>query len=136
MKKKILEYQHVEKPVLDWCKRHGVLQRKMNGLGFRGWPDRMFLIDKVLTLFIEFKVPGGHCTELQLHIHKQLQELGYPVHVFDNAKDAITCLTDWLDAARGIDSAATLGSRAVPKARRNVAPKPRGRGAFPRPRTR
>lgn len=92
MKPRILEVQHVEKPVLNWCSRQGVLHRKMNGLGFRGWPDRLFILDDGRCIWIEFKRPGGKTTPLQDAIHAKLRALGHEVHVCESKIAAIAIL--------------------------------------------
>lgn len=51
--------RHVEKPVVDHAKKLGCLVRKMNGLGYRGWPDQMFITPTGKVFFIEFKRPGS-----------------------------------------------------------------------------
>lgn len=79
----ILEGKHVEQPVLDWCKKRGIMHRKMNGLGFRGWPDRLFILPSGRVVWIEFKRPGGKLTPLQEAIHAKLEALGHHVHVID-----------------------------------------------------
>jgi hypothetical protein len=73
--------------------------RKMNGMGFNSWPDRMFLIPGGRPLFIEFKRLGHKATEAQSMLHDQLQRLGYAVAVCDNAEEAIALLSDAVSVA-------------------------------------
>ncbi len=63
--------------------------RKLNGLGFRGWPDRLFILPGGVVVFIEFKRVGGKLTRLQGQIIRELKELGQRVFVCDDANDAL-----------------------------------------------
>ena len=67
----------------------GVPSRKMNGMGHRGWPDRMFLVPGGQPFFIEFKRPGGKVTALQDHTISMLRSLGYSVAVCDSVESAV-----------------------------------------------
>lgn len=66
----------------------GILSRKMNGMGFNSWPDRMFMLP-LAPFFIEFKREGEVPTPLQTDTHTWLRSLGYEVEVHDNTKQAI-----------------------------------------------
>jgi hypothetical protein len=124
MKPPILESKHVELPTTKWCKDRGIINRKMNGLGFAGWPDRMFLMPKGKIVFIEFKKPGGSCTELQLYVQDKLRKLGYQVHVCETKEHAIEILSGNMEAG------------SVPTPSRGMAARPRRGRNLPRPRTR
>lgn len=113
MKPRVLESKHVEGPTVKWCKDRGIINRKMNGLGYRGWPDRMFLMPKGQVVFIEFKVPGGKCTELQLYVQAKLRKLGYEVHVCETKEHAIATL------------AGKMGASALPTPRGGMAARSR-----------
>lgn len=66
-------------------KDRGGITRKMNGLGFRSWPDRAVVKPKVKPLlWIEFKRKGEPLTPLQQQCHWMLQRMGQQV---------ITCYT-------------------------------------------
>lgn len=84
----------IENRVVQWWRLCGnkTKQRKMNGLGNNGWPDRMFLAAHRFVAFIEFKRPGNTTTKLQENTLNELRDLGFPAEVFDNAQEAI----DWL----------------------------------------
>ena len=79
--------KHIEEPFVKWCKSVGIKLRKMNGLGYRSWPDRMLCLPG-RPLFIEFKRPGKKATELQAIEIESLRELGYDAQVFDNFEAA------------------------------------------------
>lgn len=76
----------VENPVVAYAKKKGVLVRKMNGIGFRGWPDRLFIFKGGVSCWVEFKAPGKlkNLSANQQEIIKQLEALGQHVYVVDN----------------------------------------------------
>lgn len=78
--KPVLE-KKIEAAVVAYAKKKGFLCRKMNGLGFRSWPDRLFISPHGEYLWIEFKRPGESLTPLQAAFHMQLQERGIWVRV-------------------------------------------------------
>lgn len=86
VKKKILE-RHVENSVVRHAKDNNFKVRKMNGMGYRSWPDRMFLYRKVCMFFIEFKRSGEVPNENQEREITELRRMGFTVYVVDNVKD-------------------------------------------------
>ena len=97
---KILEVRDVENPVVRWWKSLGLLpSRKMNGLGYRSWPDRIFPIPGGRPFWIEFKKPGAEPTPLQENFHKLMREQGYDIEVHSDKKEAIAAIQKRLDAA-------------------------------------
>lgn len=112
----------VEMPVVRWALDRGIRSRKMNGMGSRSWPDRVFFLpgkngekkqtgpswwnDIALKLphftpedgpdgrlfFIEFKRPGEEPTPLQWDTINSLRAAGFDVEVHDNAEEAIAAL--------------------------------------------
>lgn len=91
MKRRVLE-SAIENRTNTKAKELGYISRKMNGLGFRSWPDRLFLSFKGNAVFIEFKRPGETATESQAHLHQQLRKMGFDVQVFDNVDKAFQYL--------------------------------------------
>lgn len=91
----------LEKSVEDRCVRYvklrGWLVRKMNGLGYRAWPDRLFIPPRLSRvkrpLWVEFKRVGEKPTVLQDQIHKLLRARGERVEVIDNYDDFIKLIT-------------------------------------------
>ena len=78
----------VEKRSIDFAKLEGVLSRKMNGAGFRAWPDRAFMppelekgewIAAMPILWIEFKREGEDLTPAQADLHAVLRKAGQRV---------------------------------------------------------
>jgi sulfur relay (sulfurtransferase) complex TusBCD TusD component (DsrE family) len=78
----------IEQSVVDWWQRQGGMVLKLNVIGRKGWPDRMFLDYNGRAIFIEFKRPAEKSRALQAHIHKLLKSRGFQVYVCDNAGDA------------------------------------------------
>lgn len=85
------EATEVENPVVEWCKKHKILTRKMNGMGSRGWPDRLICIP-ITPLWIEFKRKGEKLRKLQVHRIKELRKLGYDIEVHDDKEEAIAAI--------------------------------------------
>jgi hypothetical protein len=88
----------VEKRSIDFAKAEGVLSRKMNGAGFRAWPDRAFFPPELEVgewtaampaLFVEFKREGEDLTPAQADLHAMLRKAGQHVctcHTLDEFK--------------------------------------------------
>ena len=115
------EATEVENPVVRWAKKRRIRSRKMNGLGQRGWPDRMFCLPS-FPFWIEFKLPDEELEPLQIHIINELLELGYDIEVHDNPQDAISAIERRLEAAqlskeRGKVYVAERGGRVIPRPR-------------------
>lgn len=63
--------------------------RKLNGLGYRSWPDRLVLGPERFMIMIELKRKvTGRLSEGQKDLFEELQELGHVVYVFDDGKEA------------------------------------------------
>lgn len=81
-------------------KQWGLVSRKMNGLGFNSWPDRMFLIPGGKPLFMEVKRQGGTPTEGQAELHAMLRRLGYEVCVVDDVAQGLVILEIFIRDAK------------------------------------
>lgn len=95
--------QPLERDLEQWCvdharDAHGWLSRKMNGLGFRSWPDREFLrpprrlgkrsgLVNQRPLWVEFKRLGKEPTPDQHRLHEKLRAFGQLVYVIDTRED-------------------------------------------------
>lgn len=66
----------IERAIVKYAKSKGVLVRKLNGEGERGWPDRMFLYAG-RVLFLELKQPGKQPTKLQAAKIRELRANGF-----------------------------------------------------------
>lgn len=76
----------VEKAATDRARDLGWLVRKMNGLGYAAWPDRLFIgprrVKKEKRRFwVEFKKVGKDLTEAQRDIKFELEERRETVYV-------------------------------------------------------
>ena len=73
----------------------GYLCRKLNGEGFRGWPDQMTVSPFGSIRFIEFKRPGKYkdpndgLSVNQAKVIEELRDHGCEVLVTDSADDAL-----------------------------------------------
>lgn len=71
----------VEREVVKWWEGRGGMQIKLNLMGRRGYPDRLFLKERGCPIFIEFKREGKEVRPLQNYMHNRLRKLGYEVYV-------------------------------------------------------
>lgn len=83
--KKISE-KSIETKVCKYAESKGWIVYKFVSPGNRSVPDRIFF-KKGLTMFIEFKKPGGKLTVLQSKTIKRLSDEGFLVFVCDNIED-------------------------------------------------
>ena len=80
----------LEARCVKYLKRCGLVSRKMNGLGFRDWPDRLILprrgqwVGSVPGLWVELKKPGEAPTASQAEMHQELVARGQRVAVINN----------------------------------------------------
>lgn len=79
----------VERRFCLLCKQHGLMQRKLQDLGNRAYPDRTVYLGDGRTCCVELKRPGEKPSKEQLGLHEELRSLGIPVGWFDNADKAI-----------------------------------------------
>lgn len=63
--------------------------RKLNGGGQRGWPDRLVCLPGGVTVFIEFKRPGGDVRPDQRLVITELRKLGCLVAVIETTEEAV-----------------------------------------------
>lgn len=82
-KKKLLE-KDIEKAVVAYARRKGILVYKFTSPSQRAVPDRMFLLKHGGMFFIEFKRSGGTPTAAQLREHAKLHGQGCTVVVCDD----------------------------------------------------
>lgn len=80
-----------EKDFVHALKKSGIdfKTRKMNGLGYRSWPDRLVLGPECFIIFIELKRKEiGRLSPGQEELFKDLSFMGHEVHVFDDGRAA------------------------------------------------
>ena len=76
----------IESAVVKYAKNSGWRVFKLNLMGNRGWPDRLFIRNGPLFLFIEFKRPGIKPTKLQDFRLDQLRAMGV-VAIWSSSKE-------------------------------------------------
>jgi hypothetical protein len=103
----------VEARVVKWARERGWITRKLNGLGYRAWPDRLFIRDVFCFAFIEFKRPGNVPTVQQKAFLDHLTSRGFNVAWYDDADAAIAFL-DHLDS---LAPRRKMGTRRLSEAR-------------------
>jgi hypothetical protein len=77
----------IENAVVKHAKEKGCMSRKMNGMGYRSWPDRLFIFPNGKVIWIEFKRMGGQATKAQAELHVNLANMQQTVYVIDNILD-------------------------------------------------
>ena len=85
----------VESPVVTRAENAGYYVRKVQWVGIKGAPDRLFAREDRGAVYIEFKAPGESPRTRQKNEHKAMREAGIEVHVCDDIEDALKIL--WLD---------------------------------------
>ena len=75
-----------EQKVVSFAESKGFMVLKLNVLGRRGWPDRLFLY-KGAVFFIEFKRTGEQPEKLQQEIHARIRRNNVDVYIIDNWTD-------------------------------------------------
>ncbi len=84
-----------------YAKGIGWLSRKLNGEGYRSWPDRMYLGPRRAIFFIEYKRDGGEATPLQLMMHELLRLAGFAVYLCDSIAEARSAIDAQTQLAGG-----------------------------------
>lgn len=78
----------IEQSAVDHAKARGWVSRKMNGFGFRSWPDRLFLPPPSLKgghrFWAEFKRLGEPSTPDQARLQRDLRARGEEVYECDS----------------------------------------------------
>jgi hypothetical protein len=81
-----------EQDVVDWWEAQDGVVVKLNLLGRRGWPDRVFLDYGGRAVFIEFKRVKEEARPLQDYIHRLLIKRGFEVYVCHTFERAVEVL--------------------------------------------
>jgi hypothetical protein len=82
----------IEAAFIKGLKTLGVnlLVRKMNGIGYRSWPDRLILGPNGFVMWVELKRPKiGKLSPGQKDLFETMESLGHCVNVFVDAKVAV-----------------------------------------------
>jgi hypothetical protein len=75
----------IEKKVVAYAKAQDVMVRKMNGMSYAGWPDRLMITPSGRHFYIEFKRPGGKLSPRQEALIGELRARSVVVYVVDDA---------------------------------------------------
>lgn len=78
---------HVEQKAIKHAEQHGFLCRKVQWIGRRGAPDRLFSRADTGPFFVEFKAPGKTLDPHQIREIARLREAGFRVYVIDSLAD-------------------------------------------------
>jgi hypothetical protein len=83
----------VQGKTVGHARAKGILARKLD-FG-EGWPDYLFL-HAGNAMFIEFKATEGRLRPLQEHVHKQLRNSGFVVHVVNQVEVGLAIIDAFL----------------------------------------
>ena len=92
--------RQLENACVKWAKGAGWISLKMNVMGQRGWPDRMF-IKGGKVVFVEFKAPSKKPNKLQANMLQTLRNAG--MYAFWNS-DFVGFAEAMITIEGGIDS--------------------------------
>lgn len=84
----------IENPVVKRAEQAGYFVRKVQWVGRRGAPDRLFARKDRGQVYIEFKKPGDDARLSQKMEHDRMRAAGIEVHVCDSIDEAMRIL--WL----------------------------------------
>lgn len=82
-KKKSLEIE-IEEKFVDECSKIGVKAEKFKRNHKRGGADRIVFIPGGITMFFEFKRPGGEASPHQIRFLAMMRRMGFVAEVVDN----------------------------------------------------
>ncbi|HEC2192608.1 TPA: VRR-NUC domain-containing protein [Staphylococcus delphini] len=77
---------NIEKYLVREVKKQNGLCLKWVAPGTRGVPDRIVIMPKGKTYYVEMKQPKGRTDPLQKYMHKQLEDRGHQVFILWNKK--------------------------------------------------
>jgi hypothetical protein len=66
--------KEIEKAVCEYAHIFGILTPKIQVVGERGWPDRIFIDERGVHIWVEFKKEMELPTPIQVHRMQQLAE--------------------------------------------------------------
>lgn len=85
VEKTVLE-RDVQNACIRFARSQGAYCRKFSSPGNRSVPDYLILHEGIIW-FVEFKRPGGKCTQKQLDEQSEIQRAGGEVWVTDSVED-------------------------------------------------
>lgn len=78
--------KNIEEKLVAEVRRMGGIAPKLVSPGLDGMPDRLVLMPEGKMAFVELKAPGKKPRPLQRVRIRQLEAMGYGVHVVDSAE--------------------------------------------------
>lgn len=75
---------HVEKECCAYAESLGWATIKLVGEGGKGKPDRVFLHEHAVSVYVEFKKPGETLRKLQIYWKERLEALGFIHYTIDD----------------------------------------------------
>lgn len=100
MRKRREKESAIEDRVVRWAVANGIMHRKMDGLGHKGWPDQLFLLPNGIAAFVEFKKPKEELTPLQNKFLRELVDRKQYATWTDDSDAAIAWLGELLKLQR------------------------------------
>ncbi len=88
----------IEKHCTMYWRARQLIERKIAGPGQNHWPDRVFINEDGLHIYIEFKAPGKLPTPNQVRQMNRLRNSGCHVYVIDDKRAGITLLDLFADS--------------------------------------
>ena len=79
----------VEKHGVEYAKKLNYIVFKVSPAGQRGWPDRVFINEQGLHVYVEFKRPGEKLRKLQIYRCGTLRERNVIVYSGVDTKQEI-----------------------------------------------
>ena len=95
----------IEKTFLRELKKipYSLKVRKMNGMGFRSWPDRLVIGPRRFFIWIELKRPVlGKTSPGQVDLFDEMEKMDHEVTIFTDGKKAATFVRHELERHLGI----------------------------------
>ena len=90
--------KELEKTIKKWCVKKNIMFIKFTPMGDKGWPDRIAILPNGKHVWIELKREGRKPSKLQHHRIQKLIDHNVMATWFDSAEEAISFLSEELDA--------------------------------------
>lgn len=90
--------KEIEKKVCQYAQKKGFLTPKINVVGERGWPDRLFIDPDGWHVYIEFKAPGKAPDPIQIYRQSELAKRNVMVLVVDDEEQGKSYVDDMVSA--------------------------------------
>lgn len=88
-RKRVIREADIENKFVRMAKAIGCKTRKLNGMGYNSWPDRLILCPGGAIVFIEFKKPDEGLRPAQAELHSEVHKIGHTWYTCDDADNAM-----------------------------------------------